>query len=110
MTVEEAVTAARKNLPVVYMDPMLGNLLFARIAAIRKDYALIADVAKGKAAEVYTVELWPMSRARSVTVVDPARVRLAETEDLRDISQYRGNDPMPLVRPELLCEEIKRSQ
>ena len=38
MTIEEAVTAARKNVPVVYDSPMLGPQLYARIGCIRKSY------------------------------------------------------------------------
>lgn len=107
MTIQEAQSAARRNLPVVDDNPMLGPLLYARIGALRKDYALRADVEQGKPAELYSVELLPISAARSVTVVPLERVREATAEELRDISQYRGSSPAPEVHPELLCEEVR---
>ena len=106
MTIEEAVTAARKNVPVVYDSPMEGPMLFARIGCIRKDYPLRSDVARG-AVEVYGLELLPMNGGRSVTVVPPERVHEATAEELWDIRQYRVTPSMPEVRPELLCEEVK---
>ena len=36
MTIDEAVRAARLNVPVVYDSPMLGPQLYARIGCIRK--------------------------------------------------------------------------
>ena len=106
MTIEEAVTAARLNVPVVYDSPMLGPMLYARIGCIRKDFPLRSDIARG-AAEVYGLELLPMNEARSVTVVPPERVREATAEEIADIRQYRFEPVMPEVRPELLCEEVK---
>lgn len=106
MTIEEAVTAARKNVPVVYEHPMEGPMLYARIGCIRKDYPLKSDVARG-AVEVYGLELLPMNGARSVTVVPPERVREAKPEELWDIKQYHVTPSMPEVHPELLCEEVK---
>ena len=107
MTIQEAQSAARRYLPVVDDNPMLGPLLYARIGALRKDFALRSDVARGKPAELYSVELLPMSGARSVTVVPLKRVREATPEELRDIRQYRVTPSMPEVRPELLCEEVR---
>ena len=106
MTIEEAVTAARKNVPVVYDSPMLGPQLYARIGCIRKSYPLRSDADRG-AVEVYGLELLPMSGARSVTIVPPERVREATPEELRDLRHYQGPPSMPEVRPELLCEEVK---
>lgn len=106
MTIEEAVTAARKNVPVVDENPTLGPILYARIGCIRKSYPLRSDAARG-AIEVYGLELLPMNGARSVTVVPPERVREARPEELWDIKQYRVTPSMPEVRPELLCEEVK---
>lgn len=106
MTIEEAVMAARKNVPVVDEDPVIGPILYARIGCIRKSYPLRSDRERG-AAEVYGLELLPMSGARSVTVVPPERVREATPEELGDIRQYRVTPSMPEVRPELLCEEVK---
>jgi len=106
MTIEEAVQAARRNVPVVYEHPMEGPMLYARIGCIRKDYPLKSDAARG-AVEVYGLELLPMNGARSVTVVPPERVREATPEELWDIRQYRVTPSMPEVRPELLCEEVK---
>ena len=106
MTIEEAVTAARKNVPVVYDSPMLGPQLYARIGCIRKSYPLKSDADRG-AVEVYGLELLPMNGARSVTVVPPERVREARPEELRDLRQYRVTPSMPEVHPELLCEEVK---
>lgn len=106
MTIEEAVTAARKNVPVVYDSPMEGPMLFARIGCIRKDYPLRSDADRG-AVEVYGLELLPMNGGRSVTVVPPERVREATAEELWDIRQYRVTPSMPEVHPELLCEEVK---
>lgn len=106
MTIEEAVTAARKNVPVVYDSPMLGPQLYARIGCIRKSYPLRSDADRG-AVEVYGLELLPMNGGRSVTVVPPERVREARPEELWDIKQYRVTPSMPEVRPELLCEEVK---
>jgi len=107
MTIQEAQSAARRNLPVVDDNPMLGPLLYARIGALRKDFALRSDVARGKPAELYSVELLPMSEARSVTVVPLERVREATPEELGDYNQYRHTPSMPEVHPELLCEEVK---
>ena len=106
MTIEEAVTAARRNIPVIDENPTLGPILYARIGCIRKSYPLRSDRERG-AAEVYGLELLPMSGARSVTIVPPERVREATPEELRDIRQYRVTPSMPEVRPELLCEEVK---
>lgn len=106
MTIEEAVTAARKNVPVVYESPMLGPQLYARIGCIRKSYPLKSDADRG-AVEVYGLELFPMNGARSVTVVPPERVREATPEELGDIKQYRVTPSMPEVHPELLCEEVR---
>ena len=106
MTIEEAVKAARKNVPVVYDSPMLGRQLYARIGCIRKSYPLKSDAARG-AVEVYGLELLPMNDARSVTIVPPERVREATAEELWDIRQYRVTPSMPEVHPELLCEEVK---
>lgn len=106
MTIEEAVQAARKNVPVVYDSPMLGPQLYARIGCIRKSYPLRSDADRG-AVEVYGLELLPMSEARSVTVVPPERVREARPEELLDIKQYRVTPSMPEVHPELLCEEVR---
>ncbi len=108
MTIDEAVKAARLNVPVVYEHPMEGPMLYARIGSIRKDFALKSDAARGKPAEVYALELLPMSGARSVTVVPPERVREATAEELGDIKQYRFTPEMPEVRPEMICEEVKR--
>ena len=109
MTIEEAVTAARKNVPIVYDSPMLGPQLYARIGCIRKSYPLRSDAERG-AAEVYGLELLPMSGARSVTVVPPERVREATPEELRDLKQYQGTPEMPEVHPELLCAEVKNGR
>lgn len=106
MTIEEAVTAARKNVPVVDEDPVIGPILYVRIGCIRKSYPLRSDRERG-AAEVYGLELLPMSEARSVTIVPPERVREATPEELRDLRQYRVTPSMPEVHPELLCEEVK---
>ena len=110
MTIEEAVKAARLNLPVVYEHPMLGPMLYARIGSVRKDFALRSDAARGKPAEAYALELLPMSGARSVTVVPPERVREATTEELADIRQYRFEAVMPEAHPELICEEMKKAR
>lgn len=106
MTVEEAVKAARLNQPVVYEDPMNGPLLYARIGCIRKDFPLRSDVARG-ANEVYGLELLPMNGARSVTIVPPERVRIAEAAEIGDYRQYQYAPKMPEVRPELICPELK---
>ena len=106
MTIDEAVRAARLNVPVVYDSPMLGPQLYARIGCIRKSYPLRTDAARG-AVEVYGLELLPMNRANSVTVVPPERVREATAEDLHALHQYEAAVRMPEVYPELLCEEVK---
>lgn len=97
MTIPEAVAAARKNAPVVYDDKMLGEMLFARIGAIRKDFARLADVERGRDPEFYQLELLPMAGGSSVTVVDPERVRVAQVEDLRDMKKYRRDASRPGV-------------
>ena len=107
MTITEAVEAARNNTPIIYESPMEGPLLFARIGCIRKDFPLRADIARGKT-EVYALELLPMTGARSVTVVPPERVREATAEELGDYRQYRYEPVMPEVRPEMICDEVKR--
>lgn len=89
MTIEEAVRAARANLPVIYDSPMEGPMLFARIGCIRKDFALRSDAARGAEAEVYALELLPMNRGNSVTVVPPERVREAGPAELADVRHYR---------------------
>lgn len=106
VTIDEAVKAARMNVPVVYESPMEGPLLYARIGCIRKDFPLRSDIARGKT-EFYSLELLPMNEARSSTVVPPERVREARAEELGDVEQYRFTPEMPEVRPELLCEEVK---
>lgn len=106
MTIDEAVRAARLNVPVVYDSPMLGPQLYARIGCIRKSFPLKSDAARG-AVEVYGLELLPMSEARSVTIVPPERVREATAEELRDLRHYQGPEKRPEVRPELLCEEVR---
>ena len=88
MTIEEAVTAARKNIPVVYDSPMLGPLLYARIGCVRKDFALRSDAERGKPAEVYALELLPMNGANSVAVVKPELVREATGAELADRRLY----------------------
>ena len=108
MTVEEAVKAARANLPVIYESPMLGPQLYARIGAIRKDFAIRSDVERGKPAEVYALELFPMNGANSSIVVKPELVREAKPGEIADIGQYRHFAPMPPVRPELICEEVRK--
>ena len=108
MTIEEAVSAARNNQPVVYDCPMLGPQLYARIGCIRKDYALKSDAARGVPPEVYGLELLPMNGARSVIVVPPERVRAATPEELIDLRQYQGRPDMPEFRPELLCDEVRK--
>lgn len=107
MTIEEAVSAARRNLPVVYEHPMEGPMLFARIGCIRKDFPLRSDAARG-AVEVYGLELLPMNDGRSVTVVPPEKVREAKAEDLGDYRQYRYTPKMPEVHPELICDEVRK--
>lgn len=106
MTIEEAVSAARRNLPVIDEDPLSGPILYARIGCIRKSFPLRSDRERG-AAEVYGLELLPMSGARSVTIVPPERVREATPEELRDLRHYSGPEKRPEVRPELLCEEVR---
>ncbi|MBR4184306.1 MAG: hypothetical protein IKQ87_00940 [Clostridia bacterium] len=108
MTIEEAVRAARKNVPVVYDSPMLGPMLYARIGSIRKDFALRSDVKRGKPSEVYGLELLPMNGARSVTVAPVELVRVATPEELGDYRQYRYTPVMPEVHPELICDEVKK--
>lgn len=88
MTINEAVTAARNNTPVIYDSPMLGPMLYARIGSIRKDFALREDVAKGRAEESYMLELLAMNGAQSVMVVPPERVREATAEELMDVKNY----------------------
>lgn len=107
MTIEEAVKAARLNQPVIYDDPMNGPMLYARIGALRKTFPLRSDAARG-AEEVYGLELLPMNGARTVTVVPPERVRIAEAAEIGDYRQYRYAPKMPEVRPEMICDEVKR--
>lgn len=92
MTIGEAVTAARNNMPVIYDSPMLGPMLYGRIGAIRKDFALREEAARGKAAEVYALELLPMNGARSVMVVPPERVRAATAKELMDMKNYGSEE------------------
>ena len=108
MTIEEAVSAARRNVPVVDVDPMNGAILYARIGCIRKDFALRSDVARGKEPETYGLELLPMNGARSVTVVSPERVREATAAELWDWEQYCFTPPEPEVHAELICDEVKK--
>lgn len=109
MTIQEAVKAARRNQPVMYDNPMEGPMLFARIGCVRKDFALLADAARGKEAEYYSLELLPMAGG-SVEVVSPELVRIATAEELKDIRHYKRAQEMPEIHPELLCEEVKRGR
>lgn len=107
MTINEAIQAARANKPVIYTDKMLGEMLFGRIGAIRKDFELLSDVERGKEAEGYSLELLPINGTRSVTVVEPEAVRLAEIEDLRNYAHYRQDPSRPPVHEEIICAEVK---
>ena len=109
MTIQEAQSAARRNLPVVYDSPMDGPMLYARIGCIRKDYARKEDAERGVPAEVYGLELLPMNGARSVTVVPPELVRQATAREVADYNQYRYDTRAPEVHPELFCEEIRKT-
>ena len=98
MTINECVDAARKHAFVIREDPMLGPMLYARIGAITKRYRAPERVARGEEPEYYTLELLPANRANSVTIADPALVRLATTEEIRDYNNYKRMDPSrPLV-------------
>lgn len=107
MTMDEAIRAARLNTPVVYDDKMLGEMLFGRIGAIRKDFAPLRDVNRGREPERYALELLPMHGGQSVTSADPERVRLAGAEDLRRLAHYEGDLSRPPVREELICREVR---
>ena len=106
MTIEEAVRAARMNQPVADVTSD-GVIVYARIGAIRKTYALLSDVARGAEPESYSLELLPMNRANTCTDADPKNVRLATAEELMDREQYRYRGKMPEVHPELLCDEVR---
>ena len=75
---------------------MLGPLLYARIRAIIKNYREPDRIARGEDPEYYTVELIPANRANSVTVADPALVRLATTEEIMDYNHYKKDPSRPL--------------
>ena len=107
MTITEAVEAARNNTPIIYESPMEGPILYGRISAIRKDFALREDIKRGQAPESYALELRPINGARSVLSVNPDRVRIATKEELRDPKNYRSTTTGPEVRPELMLPEIR---
>ena len=90
MTIEEAVQAARMNAPVIFDDKMLGEMLFGRIGAIRKDFATLRDVNRGREPERYALELLPMHGGQSVTSADPERVRLAGAKTSRKSVRTAG--------------------
>ena len=110
MTIEAAVQAARMCAPVVYSDPMLGDMLFARIGSVRKDFGRREDAARGKHTEWYSLELLPMNGANSVTVVDPERCRIAMAADLARLDHYDADPSRPPVHEEIKCAEVKRLQ
>jgi len=89
MTIEEALTAARRNVPIIYDSPTAGPMLYSRITAILKTFALREDVARGVEPERYSLELADMNRAGSRMVCAPERVREATVEELRDLNLYR---------------------
>lgn len=91
MTIEEAVTAARNNTPVIYDSPTQGPLLYARIATIMKEFALRESVARGKPAERYMLDLADMNRNGSRLVCPPERVRVATAAELADWKLYHHN-------------------
>ena len=64
MTIEEAVTAARKNVPVVYDSPMLGPQLYARIGCIRKSFPLRSDRERGASSVSCTIRPFCSGRER----------------------------------------------
>ena len=90
MTINEAVDAARKCQPIMYEDPFSGPGLYGRIAAVRKRFAAPQEIARGKPAESYSLELLDMQpMVNSVIEVDPALVRLPTTEELMDYENYK---------------------
>lgn len=83
MTIQEAVQAARACDPVVYTDPMLGDMLFARICEINKIYRKMSDVARGAEPEQYYLTLESMrSRVGSLHQCPPEDVRIATARDI----------------------------
>lgn len=90
MTVEEAVKAAKGNDPVVYMDPMLGPMVFGRICEITKVYRRQSDVMRGKAPEQYYLVLESMKcRVGSLHSCPPEDVRIATAQDIVDSGIHR---------------------
>ena len=90
MTIQEAVTAARNNTPVIYDSPTLGPMLYARIVTIVKEFALRESVARGTPAERYMLELADMNRNASRLVCPPERVRTATAAELADAKMYHN--------------------
>ena len=85
MTIQEAVQAARACDPVVYMDPMLGDMLFARICEINKIYRKQSEIARGAEPEQYYLTLESMkSRVGSLHQCPPEDVRIATVQDIVD--------------------------
>lgn len=90
MTIQEAVRAARANDPVVYEDPMLGDMLFARICEINKVFRKKSDVERGKEPEQYYLTLESMrSRVGSMHTCQPEDVRIATAQDIVDSGIHR---------------------
>lgn len=90
MTIQEAVQAARACDPVVYTDPMLGDMLFARICEINKIYRKMSDVERGAEPEQYYLTLESMrSRVGSLHQCPPEDVRIATARDIIDSGIHR---------------------
>lgn len=83
MTIQEAVSAAREIVPVVFTDPMLGDMVFGRIKEITKVYRTSAEIGRGAEPEAYYLTLESMRcPGRSQHVCPPELVRLATADDI----------------------------
>lgn len=100
MTIEDAVKAARACATVVFEDPMLGPMVFARICEITKRYRTPAEIEHGKEPETYYLTLESMRcPGRSQHIVPPELVRIATAEDV-----VRSGIPDELERRKRIAE------
>ena len=102
MTIQEAVSAARACVPVVYHDAMLGDMVFGRICEIIKTYRTPERVARGYEQEVYYLTLESMrAPGQSLHTCPPEDVRIATAEDI-----VRSGIPDELTRRREIEERI----
>lgn len=101
MTKEEAVKAAEMRVPVVFHDPMLGDLLYNRISAVIWRYAGETERKRGKPEKYVELELEDRrAGGKSVMMAEPEYV------DVQNQSLWPVQREIPTL-PELEPEKPK---